>query len=383
MSVLSLRQPMTFEDGFPRVVHLGFYLTMAACTVRMLSYGGGVSQLDVIRLVAVAAFCSLYAGGVAWAKPGRQQVAWLGAMIAAWTPLTLTTPCFSWSAIPLFFLVLIVLPMRLAVPLVGYLAAVAAVVGEFHARTNWDPAPLVAPIAIATMSMFNYRRLHHENVRRQELIDDLMRARDALAESERAAGVLQERVRLSREIHDTLAQGLSSMHMLLNAADQEWDADNGKARAHVRQAAVAARENLAEARRFVHDLAPPALDERSLPEALRKVADSVQVRVEGTPRKLDPGVEGELLRIAQGALANAAQHARAGTVVVTLTYLPDTVTLDVMDDGVGFDPASPSSSRGRGYGLKAIRQRAESLGGTATVDSVPGEGTVVAVKVYA
>ncbi|MFI6501102.1 sensor histidine kinase [Nonomuraea typhae] len=374
---------MTFEEGFPRVVHLGFYLTLAACTVRMLSYGGGFSQLDAIRLIAVAAFCSLYAGGVAWARPGWQQNVWVAGMIVAWTPLTLTTPCFSWSAIPLFFLVLIVLPMRLAVPVVGYLAAVAAVVGEFHARTNWDPAPLIAPIAIAMMSMFNYRRLHHENVRRQELIEDLMRAREELAESERAAGVLQERVRLSREIHDTLAQGLSSMHMLLNAADQEWDTAPGKARAHVRQAALAARENLAEARRFVRDLAPPALDERSLPEALRKVAGGVPVRVEGVPRMLDDAVEGELLRIAQGALANAAQHAHADHVVVTLTYLPDTITLDVMDDGIGFDPGRVRSCHERGYGLRAIRQRAHALGGTATVDSAPGEGTVVAVKVFA
>ncbi|GII94986.1 sensor histidine kinase [Sinosporangium siamense] len=364
--------------NFERLVHLGFFATLAASIARVTAMNGAI---PAYKAALVVLFAVVYLMGMLWAKPGWQRWVWLGALVANFTALSTDTACFSWCAVPLFFVAWNVLPMKYAIPVVAYLTLVAAVVSEINARSNWDPSPALAPVAIAVMSMFNYRRLDRENARRQQLIDDLIRAQDALAESERAAGMLQERVRLSREIHDTLAQGLSSMHMLLSAADQEWADSPEKARAHVRQAAAAARENLAEARRFVHDLTPPALDGRSLPDAIRKIHPQAKLRIEGTPNPLDPATETELLRIAQGALANTVEHAHATTVVITLTYLPDTVTLDICDNGIGFDPTRPRPGRNRGYGLRAIHERAKAMGGTATVDSAPGEGTVVAVCV--
>ncbi|WP_328299501.1 histidine kinase [Streptomyces sp. NBC_00435] len=193
-----------------------------------------------------------------------------------------------------------------------------------------------------------------------------------------ADGVLRERNRLAAELHDTVAQGLTSMHLLLDAADREWTREPGQARRLVRQAAVAARENLAEARRLIHDLAPPELDGGSLPEALRGLcagAEGARFRLEGEPRRLDWRVEGAVLRAAQGALANVRRHARASATVVTLTYQPYVVALDVWDDGVGFDPAGA----GGGDGLRLLRRRIGYLGGTATVESTPGGGTVVSV----
>ena len=179
------------------------------------------------------------------------------------------------------------------------------------------------------------------------------------------------------------------MHLLLNAADQEWNTAPAQAHGHVRAAAAAARDNLAEARRFVRDLAPPALDGSSLPDAVQRLCATtagkagleVDFRVDGHPYPLGIGVEVALLRVAQGALANVVQHAKAHAAVVTLTYLADAVTLDVCDDGKGFDPAVPPAAPDRGFGLRAIRQRIEALGGATTVESTPGEGTVLAVSV--
>ncbi|MBT2448385.1 sensor histidine kinase [Streptomyces sp. ISL-43] len=198
-----------------------------------------------------------------------------------------------------------------------------------------------------------------------------------------AAGVLQERTRLAAELHDTVAQGLTSMHMLLDAADQQWTREPVRARQLVRQAAAAARENLEEARRLIHDLAPPELDGSSLPEAVRRLCAQTRgarFRLEGEPRPLEAAVEGAALRAAQGALANVRRHARASAAVVTLTYQPYVLSVDVWDDGVGFDEADVMSGPRRGDGLRLLRRRVGHLGGRAVVESTPGGGTVVSVR---
>lgn len=202
------------------------------------------------------------------------------------------------------------------------------------------------------------------------------------------AGVLRERHRLAAELHDTVAQGLTSMHLLLDAADREWTREPGQARQLVRQAAAAARENLAEARRLIHDLAPVELERAALADVLRELCagvDGARFRLEGEPRSVPGRVEAAVLRAAQGALANVRRHARASAVVVTLTYQPYVLALDVWDDGVGFDPEDAATAgRPGGDGLRLLRRRIGYLGGTATVESSPGGGgTVVSVCVPA
>lgn len=204
-------------------------------------------------------------------------------------------------------------------------------------------------------------------------------------------GVLRERNRLAAELHDTVAQGLASMHLLLDAADREWTREPGQARLLVRQAAAAARENLAEARRIIHDLAPVELERGALAEVLGELCagvDGARFRLEGEPRPVPLRVEGAVLRAAQGALSNVRRHARASVVVVTLTYQPYVLALDVWDDGVGFDPAAATGhGQPGGDGLRLLRRRIAYLGGTATVESSPGGGgtggggTVVSVCV--
>ncbi|WP_067170248.1 sensor histidine kinase [Microtetraspora niveoalba] len=200
----------------------------------------------------------------------------------------------------------------------------------------------------------------------------------------RAVGVLEERARLAREIHDTIAQGLSGIVTQLEAAEQAMP-DLAAVQKRIALAKELARDNLQEARRSVDALRPRPLAHAGLDAALAQVAErwsrtsgtTATVSVEGTRRPLSGEVATTLLRAAQEGLSNAAKHARAGRVAITLTYMDDEVTLDVFDDGQGFDPAVPGS----GYGLAAMRERAGGVGGTLTVESAPGEGTALCLRI--
>ncbi|NUO89490.1 MAG: sensor histidine kinase, partial [Dermatophilaceae bacterium] len=202
--------------------------------------------------------------------------------------------------------------------------------------------------------------------------------------------------RLSREIHDSVGQGLSSITLLLGAAEQDWDRRPTTAREHVAAAGSAAREGLDEVRQIVRDLAPADLEDdetgEALPAALRRVAATgahgveVQVRVHGDPVGVPAAIASALVRSTRGALANVVEHSGAHRAVVSLTYLSDEVLLDVRDDGHGFDPTllDRPGARGeradRGRGLDGIHHRAADLGGRADVESAPGEGTTVSVR---
>lgn len=208
----------------------------------------------------------------------------------------------------------------------------------------------------------------------------------------RAAGIQDERQRLAREIHDTIAQALAGVVAQLQAAHE--DDDLASARRRTDRAAALARDALVEARRSMLDLVPAPLADASLPDAVARlvegwaadrpaappvVADAV---VTGEVRPLHPELEATVLRIAQEALSNVAKHAAgARRVGVTLSYLDDEVVLDVRDDGAGFDLARPTGSTS--FGLRGMRQRAERLAGVLDVESEPGGGTAVSVRLPA
>ena len=206
---------------------------------------------------------------------------------------------------------------------------------------------------------------------------------EQLVTQAREAGILDERQRMAREIHDTLAQGLTGIITQLQAAEQAADDPDGWRR-HFAAATQLARESLSEARRSVDALRPEPLETGRLSDALADVAGRwsalhgipAQVTTTGTARPMPAEAEFALLRTAQEALANVAKHARATRVGVTLSYLENEVALDVRDDGVGFDPdqlADVASAGGRdgGFGLIAMRQRIEDLAGTLQVESEP------------
>ncbi|MFE0176916.1 sensor histidine kinase [Streptomyces sp. NPDC059002] len=324
------------------------------------------------------------------ARSRRAAAVWLAALGASWLVLLTLSPEGLWAAFPLYFLQLHLLPIRWALPAVLG-TAVAAIASFLVHSAQVTPGSFIGPLlgaAVAVVTVLGYEALYRESERRRELIDELVATRAELAEAERTAGTLAERERLAREIHDTLAQGLSSIQLLLRAAQRGLPAGSPAA-PHIEQARTAAQDNLAEARRFVRALTPPDLEHGSLAGALERLSTSspgprVRFSLSGTPTELPTPYEVALLRVAQSALANTVRHAAADRAEITLTFMDASVTLDVVDDGRGFDPAAwpePAAPRGEGgFGLPAMRSRARSLGGTFTVESAAGQGTAVAIS---
>ncbi|WP_026115580.1 sensor histidine kinase [Nocardiopsis kunsanensis] len=333
----------------------------------------------------------VYASGAVFARTGTPRprvLVWLAAVTVLWALLASAGPEFVWLAFPLFFLHLNLL--RGAHSVVAVVAVTASVVagqvlhfGDLTVGMVLGPS-LGAVFAVAIA--IGYRALRHQNEQRLELIDTLTRTRDELAASQRRTGILDERQRLSREIHDTLAQGLSSIVLLLRSAENALPGEPDLAATRVAEARESASTNLEEARRFVRDLAPPSLAGGDLPQALRRLCErergvDCRFRTDGEPVRLPSEYDVALLRAAQASIGNVAAHARADTAVVTLGYLDDQVTLDVYDDGAGFRPEEVHARPdGTGYGLSALRERVTALGGRLDVESAPGEGTAVAVR---
>ncbi|GLW09813.1 histidine kinase [Microtetraspora sp. NBRC 13810] len=230
--------------------------------------------------------------------------------------------------------------------------------------------------------------LRRTNARLEQALQENAGLHAQLLVQAREAGVHDERRRLAAEIHDTIAQGLAGIVTQLAAAADS--SEPATARDHIGRAAVLARQSLGEARRSVQDLGPGPLEYDALPKALAKIAtawsDSTGVRAEftvtGVVEPLHDEIEAAVLRIAQEALANAGRHARASRVGVTLSYMDDEVSLDVRDDGRGFDPlALPPRDRTGGFGLDGMRARAERVAGVVDVESGPGLGTAVSARV--
>ena len=220
---------------------------------------------------------------------------------------------------------------------------------------------------------------------RAELLDQLRAAQNELAASHHAAGVLAERERMAQEIHDTLAQGFTSVVMLAQTTSAELDRGRpDAARARVEQIERVARDNLAEARALVAAFGPAGLQDATLVEALARLADrftaETGVRVDVPPSAaaaaagLGRDQEVVLLRAAQEALANVRRHAAATRVTLTLTRTGDEVRLEVTDDGRGIPDGTPD-----GHGLRGMRERARGGGGDLRVGPGPGAGTRVAL----
>jgi signal transduction histidine kinase len=229
------------------------------------------------------------------------------------------------------------------------------------------------------------RRVSAQNDERAALIGQLDRSRGEVARLSHEAGVLAERQRLAGDIHDTVAQGLSSIIMLIQAADTALHRDVAQARRHLGLALDTARDNLAETRALVGALTPAELVDSSLADALARLVDRfgreagihAEFGAEGATTKLAVAAEVVLLRATQESLANVRKHAGAGSVTVGLRYADDAVRVTVVDDGAGFTPDDTS----RGYGLAAMRTRLAQVSGTLSVESAPGRGATIEVEV--
>ncbi|MFI6093802.1 ATP-binding protein [Streptomyces sp. NPDC051218] len=232
------------------------------------------------------------------------------------------------------------------------------------------------------------RELEHANVALERALVENAALHDQLLLQAREAGIADERRRLAAEIHDTVAQDLTGVITQLQVVTDTREQE--AARVHAERALQLARHSLGEARRAVANLAPIALADDDLPEALKKTvigwSERTGVHAEftltGSDKPLHEEVQATLLRIAAEALSNAARHAKATRVGVTLSYMGEEVVLDVRDDGHGFDPSVlPERDTASGFGLEGMRARAERLAGDLTVESEPGLGTAVSARV--
>ncbi|MBW8804499.1 MAG: sensor histidine kinase [Catenulisporales bacterium] len=284
---------------------------------------------------------------------------------------------------------------------IAVLAAVAVVLtSPIALRDGFDSGSLIGWMVTAGSALlFNvfiggfFVEMLNDHGRRGSLIRELEATRAELERVNHEAGARQERERLAREIHDTLAQGFTSLLMLVQAAEATLDTDPGTTRERLELAARTARENLAEARALIGGDPTAGLPlDTALRRAVTRIGEELgiatSVDIAGVPQPLSANAQVVTLRVAQEALANVRKHARAGAVDVRLTYGEAGVTLTVVDDGVGMDGAptgGPGGSGGPdspgGFGLRSMRERVEQVGGVLTITSAAGAGTRVEAEV--
>lgn len=339
---------------------------------------------------------------------------WLAGVTLLWLVLLAGNAEFSWLAFPLFFVHFTVLPAAWGA-LTTITMTVAVVAVQLTQSSSPQAAMILGPffgIAFAWAFTWVYRELLADLTRQRALVDELRQTRQDLAISQHEAGVIAERERMAREIHDTLAQGLSSIILVSRAARTALAAgDTQLAEERLEVVEHAASENLTQARDFVRAVtSEPAQQGQDsstvLGVNLEKLCARIQDQMraagadatvtfvsDGDPRPLPSAVALGLMRVAQTLLGNVAAHSGALTCVVTLTSFPDAVSLDVYDSGRGFSPdtelldASPTvRSDGSGYGLRSATQRVNALGGTIEIASQsdasqPDRGTLVSVLI--
>ncbi|MFB6818142.1 sensor histidine kinase [Streptomyces sp. NPDC056347] len=405
------------EAGWDRFFRYGPYGLLGLSTV--VSAVSAPMMMDrtavygAAALVAAAVALQLLWGHVGPKHPpgGRASQCYFAARTALGFALTWCNPFFSVYAILGYFDAGRLLPRRAIRP--GLLITAVIMAGA-QCGSGLPPASAMNWVAFgalfalhATLTMvfarIGERETDHARVQVAtitELESANARLEQALAENAglhaqllvqaREAGIADERRRLAAEIHDTLAQGLTGIIAQLQAVTSIGDTDPELARTHLDRAAALARHSLGEARRSVHDLVPAALAQDDLPGALKRTVTTWGERhgvragftVTGTVEPVHDEIAATLLRIGEEALANAARHAGAARVGVTLSFMDDELTLDVRDDGRGFDPAAlPPYSGAGGFGLGGMRARAERVAGTVEVETERGRGTAVSARV--
>ena len=357
-----------------------FYAVVAlAVTAAVLAADQASGTRRAVAVGSIALIALLYA---LWGRHGIAGTAYVTVVLVVFAAATVAVSTASYllfALCPMIFLILDVRPAVVAVVCANLLP----LAGGFRDGVDWDFLAHLAPISATTAAAGVWlgvwiNRVIRQSKERAVLIAELESSRAEVARLSHETGVAAERARLAGEIHDTLAQGFTSIITLLQAADPAL-ADERLA-----LAVRTARENLAESRALIAALAPAALGTGSLPDAVRRqvtrFAEETGIpatfRLTGDARALPTVVEVVLLRAAQEALTNVRRHADAHEVAVLLAFAGGTVRLVVRDDGRGFDPAAAS-----GFGVPGMRARAEQVDGTLAAHSDPETGTLIEVEV--
>jgi signal transduction histidine kinase len=400
-------EPDAAERRLRPVLYVGPYIllgALAAFTVTQKHADGGSLRID-LGLCALALVWMLWMFTLhpAWRVRPRVMAVFFTVFVAIMAILVIRDPWFGFltPAGYVYAFGLLRWPWRLA-----GVAAVAVVAGTGQAygidkATVLGVIVYIAIVSVNVLPLCGLAWFDHRNDQQKDqrelVLDEVSEANrrleatlaenaglhEQLLTQAREAGILDERQRMAREIHDTLAQGLTGIITQLQAAEQASD-DPAGWRRHFEAATRLARESLSEARRSVDALRPEPLETGRLPAALADVAGrwsalhgiTVQVTTTGTARPMPAETELTLLRTAQEGLANVARHAQAANAWVTLSFMEQEVALDVRDDGKGFEPAQAD-----GFGLVAMRQRVEGLSGTLQIESEPGAGTAISACV--
>jgi len=364
-------------------------------------------RLIILGLSALAAAWVLFMytlQSLQWRKRTGAMLVYFAGLLAMGGVLEARSPAFMAFVIAGFLQAFVVLPPVLAI--LG-VAATSCVLYLSQPGANWL-TPRALPFLIFIIGLQTLTvggggyigiKMSHENTKRRKLVADLEAALEEnaglhvqLLTQAREAGVLDERQRLAREIHDTLAQGLTGIITQLEASQQSQERAVVWQR-HVDQALSLARESLTEARRSVQALRPETLEGSRLADAIGDMASRwsegasipLQFETTGRPTPLLVDLEITLYRVAQEALTNVGKHAEASKVGVTLSYMDDVTLLDVRDNGIGFVPGSGAagsrSPARNGFGLKGMGQRLQRVGGRLEIESAPGAGTAISASV--
>jgi signal transduction histidine kinase len=343
--------------------------------------------LDSFGEVVDALLPWLVLAGMVLAWSGRTfptRLVGLLTAIAAWYWLIISDDGWSMLSFALYALCFIVdsTRMKVGLTLAGLVSAI------------WTVASLGGPLCTVLIPLFVFvaastiayaiHRIGRLTATQAELIRQLESTREDLATSERSRGVLEERTRLAGEIHDTLAQGFTSIVLLARTGK----GSSTKADDTLESIEATAQENLNTARRLVESSRPDELEKVSLPDALRRhllatLPENVggDLEVVGRPVPLRGSVETVLLRAAQEGVRNACTHAQPNRVDLTLSYLDQEVTLGVRDDGIGFSDGQ-IHDRGTltgGQGLATLSRRVESLSGNLKIEPGEERGSILTV----
>jgi signal transduction histidine kinase len=405
------RDQRVWERRFEKVFEVVPYPLLAFATLLSLIQPGQTTKdrLVIAGLAALSAAWLLLTYSLrppSWRQRTGAMVVYFVGMLALATVLTMRSWFFVAFAVTGLIQPFFIFPTPLA------WAAVAATSVVIYTAPAGLPEPTVEAVSgwifiiclqtgLTGYFSFMGMKMMQEDRQRRELLARLETALEEnaglhaqLLAQAREAGILDERQRMAREIHDTLAQGLTGIITQLEATEragrrpEQW-------RRHLDQARALARESLAEARRSVQALRPEPLEGAALPDAIAQMARrwsetsavELSFATTGEPRPLLAELEMTLFRVAQEALANVAKHASATKVGLTLSYMDDAVLLDVRDDGVGFTAATAGgngrSGDGQGFGLDAMRQRLWRVAGSLEIETAPGEGTAVNARVPA
>ena len=246
-------------------------------------------------------------------------------------------------------------------------------------------------LGVLNVASSDWRELSDDDLIILHTVGDLLSIaieRARLFEDSAKLGALEERNRLAREIHDTLAQGLAATALRLETAEAHLDhsSDLEPVRQAVHQALTMTQNNLEEARRSVMDLRAAPLEGRSLTEALAHLVDTMsddgasEIAFEsvGGARPLPARIEAGMYRIALESLTNAVRHSGASKILVRVVTTPEEIELSVEDDGKGFETSEIPKER---YGLVGVNERARLLGGEMSLETSVGTGTRIAVRI--